>query len=151
MELDETEVPTQLSLLEPPVTPFLQEKLFDGCRCWLTAPDFQSSSILSSLTIANVYVHICPFLDETACRSICCTWISLQYGVIGTSLWYYQPWSPCRRRFWVFGTPNLGRSTHHDGPGRIAVLPYAWTFPDPPARNMFPCLPELALVHTPPN
>jgi hypothetical protein len=30
--------------------------------------------------------------------------------------------------FWGFGTPILGRSTHHDEPGRIAVLPYTWTF-----------------------
>jgi hypothetical protein len=105
--------------------PFLPEKLFEdptfhhgpppsvhGCRRWPPAPDFQSSPVFSSLTIGDIYVHISisPFLDAPSCCSIRCTLASLWYGVLGTPLWYYRPWSPYRRRLWGFGTPTLDRS-----------------------------------------
>jgi hypothetical protein len=146
-ELEETEVPTQPSPVAPPITPFLLETPFQvpifhhgpppsvhGCRHWPPNPDFQSSPVFASLTIADIYVHISLFLDELSCRSIHCTLVSLWYGVIGTPLWYYPPWYPYRRCLWGFGTPTLGRSTHHAEPGQIAVLPYAWAFLDPPVQ-----------------
>jgi hypothetical protein len=133
---------TQPSPLEPPIAPFLPKNSFEvqifhhgppslvhGRWHWPPAPDFPSSSSIPSLAISDVYFHISPFLDETICRVIRCALADLQSGVIGTPLWYD------RYRLWGSSMSTLGCSTHHNVADRFAVLPYAWTFLDPPTRG----------------
>jgi hypothetical protein len=80
--------------------------------------------------------HLCAHLPIPRCAFLLFHLLYLGFPSVG-SLWYsslvHRPWSPYWRRLWGFGTPTLGRSTHHEEPNQIAVLPYAWTFLDPPA------------------
>ncbi len=99
-----------------------------GCQRWPTAPEQQA--ILSNQLpgLWDIYVWVVQFLDPTSQQVSRCTFSAFRYGSIGTPLWYTPPWTPYCCRLWGFGTPSARRSTHHDAPSIISLLPYIWTY-----------------------
>jgi hypothetical protein len=120
-----------------------------GCRCWPTAPEQQAILSNQLPDLQDFYVWVVQFLDPTSQRVSRCTSSAFCYGSIGTPLWYTRPWTPYRRRLWGFGTPSARRSTHHDAPSVVSILPYLWTFLAPTNRWACHqvCSPWRAYVH----
>jgi hypothetical protein len=95
-----------------------------GSHRWLTAPKQQAISRTHSPVLHDVYVWVVPFLDPPSQRNFRGTSSAFRYGSIGTPLWYTRPLTPYRRRLWGFGTPTASRSTRHNTPSVVGVLPY---------------------------